>query len=88
MSLFTALCRLYHVFEFIQSRWIADGNPLRLGSERDPLVGQSRQNGAMVIPGRPPSFLSGIPSFVTTLGGGYYLLPGAAAITAIAEGSC
>jgi deferrochelatase/peroxidase EfeB len=74
-------------FEFIQRRWLADGNALRLGSDPDPLVSQDGDRD-MVIPGEPPVYLSGIPNFVRTRGGAYYLLPGAAGLRALATGSC
>jgi Dyp-type peroxidase family len=74
-------------FEFIQRQWLADGDALRLGSASDPLVatGGRRQ---MVIAGHPPAVLEGIPAFVQTLGGAYYLLPGAAGLQAISAGAC
>lgn len=74
-------------FEFIQQQWLADGDALRLGSDADPVVAPEDQR-QMVIPGRPPVVLKGIPAFVTTRGGAYYLLPGAAGLRAIAAGSC
>jgi Dyp-type peroxidase family len=74
-------------FEFIQQRWLADGNALELGSDADPLVaGEGGRD--MVIPGEPPVYLSGIPNFVRTRGGAYYLLPGAAGLRALATRSC
>ena len=99
-------------FEFVQQRWLADGNSLQLGADRDPVVasagalnrragrrpaasglarggaGERVAPGRMVIPGDPPLFLTGIPNFVLTRGGGYYLVPGAAGLRAIAAGSC
>jgi Dyp-type peroxidase family len=75
-------------FEFIQSQWLGDGNALRLGEERDPLLACTGSSGEMLIQGRPPVFLTGIPRFVTTRGGGYYLLPGIAGLRALAAGSC
>ncbi len=75
-------------FEFIQQRWLADGNALQLGSDADPVVAHHEDDRGMVIPGEPPVFLNGIPSFVTMRGGGYYLLPGAAGLRALAAGSC
>lgn len=74
-------------FEFIQQRWLADGNALQLGSDPDPLVGEEDAR-EMVIPGEPPVYLSGIPSFVRMRGGAYYLLPGTAGLRALTAGSC
>jgi len=75
-------------FEFIQSQWLMDGNALRLGADRDPLLGGEESPGEMIIQGRPPLFLAGLPSFVRTRGGGYYLLPGVAGLRALAAGAC
>ena len=75
-------------FEFIQSQWLMDGNALRLGGDRDPLLAGEGSPGEMVIQGRPPVFLAGLPSFVRTRGGGYYLLPGIAGLRALAAGAC
>jgi Dyp-type peroxidase family len=75
-------------FEFIQQRWLADGNALRLGSDGDPMSAVEGGRGRMVIPGRPPVFLTGIPDFVRTRGGGYYLVPGADGLRALAAGAC
>jgi Dyp-type peroxidase family len=75
-------------FEFIQSRWLGDGNTLQLGADRDPIVASDGSACEMVIQGRPPVFLEGIPGFVTTRGGGYYLLPGTAGLRALATGAC
>jgi len=75
-------------FEFIQGQWLGDGNPLRLGDDRDPILAAEGSNGQMIIQGRPPVFLAGIPRFVTTCGGGYYLLPGIAGLRALADGAC
>jgi Dyp-type peroxidase family len=75
-------------FEFIQRQWLMDGNALRLGDDRDPLLAGEGSPGEMVIQGRPPVFLAGLPSFVTTRGGGYYLLAGIAGLRALAAGAC
>jgi Dyp-type peroxidase family len=76
-------------FEFIQARWLGDGNSLRLGADRDPLVSPGDELGEMVIPNRKgPGFLTEIPAFVTSKGGGYYLLPGVPGLQALAGDSC
>jgi Dyp-type peroxidase family len=75
-------------FEFIQQNWCNDGDSLRLGSDRDPLIGRSRGSGKMTVPGRPPRFLTPLPEFVTMRGGEYLFVPGMAAIRALAGGSC
>jgi len=82
-------------FEFIQQQWLGDGNAFKLGRERDPLTSPGGGEGQMIViatrresPERSPEFLAGIPSFVTTRGGGYYLLPGGAGLQALAGGAC
>jgi Dyp-type peroxidase family len=75
-------------FEFIQRQWLGDGNALRLGADRDPILASDGSRGAMVIQGRPPIFIEAIPGFVRTRGGGYYLLPGIAGLSALAAGAC
>jgi len=75
-------------FEFVQSQWLGDGNALGLGADRDPILAPEGSSGEMVIQGRPPVFLTGLPRFVTTRGGGYYLLPGIAGLRALAAGAC
>jgi Dyp-type peroxidase family len=76
-------------FELIQARWLYDGDPFWLASERDPLTmggGQSSaEGGHMTIQGTPPRFLVPLASFVTTRGGGYFFVPGVAAIRALAS---
>ena len=49
---------------------------------------ESISPGEMVVQGRPPIFLTGLPGFVTALGGGYFLLPGVAGLRALATGTC
>jgi Dyp-type peroxidase family len=76
-------------FEFIQRQWLGDGNVFGLGGDRDPLAaGDAPGRGHMVIQGSPPLFLSGLPRFVTTRGGDYFLVPGRAGLAALAAGRC
>ncbi len=77
-------------FEFIQQRWLGDGDAFKLGAERDPLTSPGEGKGQMIVigPESHKSFLAGIPSFVKTRGGGYYLLPGLRGLQALADGSC
>lgn len=73
-------------FEFIQHTWL--GNPFFSGlyGEVDPVVGQqSRQGGVYTVPEAPVRRrLTGIPSFVTTVGGAYFFLPGIRALEYLA----
>ena len=76
-------------FEFVQQQWLGDGNVFGLGDDRDPLAAGVATagdggGGRMVIQGSPPLFLSGLPRFVTTRGGDYFLLPGRAGLEALA----
>jgi Dyp-type peroxidase family len=73
-------------FEFIQQRWLLDGDAFRLGPDQDFLAGQERARGKMAIPGRRPDFLHPQHAFVVTKGGEYFFAPGIAALGAIAAG--
>lgn len=75
-------------FEFIQNNWV-DGvlssTHLTLPEDRDPLIGahtderMPTSKGKLVIPSsarrKPPVIAWELPNFVTTRGGGYFLLP-------------
>lgn len=76
-------------FEFIQRRWIGDGNALGAGAARDFLLGGPDPDGRLVIPGGPdgaPLVLAPQPRFVTLRGGDYFFAPGLTAIDAIVGG--
>ena len=68
-------------FEFVQSQWMGDGNALGLGSDPDFIAGPA--TGKMTIQGAPPRFMP-MAKFVTTRGGGYFFVPGIAALRRIA----
>jgi hypothetical protein len=83
--LFMACCAdIQRQFEFVQANWMQDGNHFGLGRERDPLVGHR--------PGDDPDECEvsighdgrrvrrRLPSFVTTRGGEYFLLPAPSAL--------
>jgi Dyp-type peroxidase family len=72
-------------FEFIQARWLNDGDAFGLGSEKDPLANQD-PGGKLTIQGKSPTFLAALPSFVSTRGGGYFFVPGIRALGALAAG--
>ncbi len=76
-------------FEFIQQNWIGNPSFLGLAAERDPLLaGGQDGRGLFTIPGRPaPAVVSGLPAFVTVVGGGYFFLPGLSALKWLASGS-
>jgi Dyp-type peroxidase family len=73
-------------FEFIQQNWINNPSFLGLTGERDPLIGSgpalvAGRAGVFTIAGIPaPICVGGLPRFVTVRGGGYFFLPGLAAL--------
>jgi Dyp-type peroxidase family len=69
-------------FEFVQSEWIGDGNAFGLGSDPDFIAGPPA--GKMTIQGAPPRFVP-MRRFLTTRGGGYFFVPGMAALRHIAQ---
>ena len=74
-------------FEFVQEQWINNGDFAGLSSdEHDPLVGENH-DGQFTLPGATQSpFIFGLNSFVTTRGGGYFLMPGIKTLGLLAEG--
>lgn len=73
-------------FEVVQGRWLADGDAFGLGEERDFLLGGEDPNGKMTIQGYRPRILSPRRSFVVNRGGGYFFVPGIAALGELAKG--
>ncbi|MCU4182188.1 cytochrome P450 [Bosea sp. BH3] len=71
-------------YEFIQQTWMAAGNFHGLREEKDPLIGNhgnGSPGGRFAIPTWEGALaLTGMPSFVTTRGGGYYFLPSKSAL--------
>ena len=64
-------------FEFIQQSWLDSPSFHGLSGEQDPLVGGDKSCTGFVIPTRDgPVRLKPLKRFVTTLGGGYFFLPG------------
>lgn len=80
-------------FEFVQQQWVNYGNDFKLGSDRDPILGnQPEGGGRMTIQtdpdsGKPPHFCAAIPRFVETRGGDYFFVPSLTALDAIADGT-
>jgi Dyp-type peroxidase family len=80
-------------FEFVQSAWLAGSKFDGLAGERDPLVGhRSPDPGGFPTDGfsipqadGPDRRLSGLPQFVTVLGGAYFFLPGIRAVRYLAS---
>lgn len=72
-------------FEFVQQTWINNPNFGGLYTDRDPLLGDASQ-ATFTIPGSPiRTRLCGMPQFVTMRGGGYFFLPGLAALRYLAK---
>jgi Dyp-type peroxidase family len=64
-------------FEFLQQTWIGSSAFSTLQGESDPIAAMTRAKGTFTIPmPECPARLTGIPSFVTLKGGGYFFLPG------------
>ncbi len=64
-------------FEFVQQTWAQGSSFHGLSHERDPLIGERRGEDGYTMPTRDgPMRLMNLPSFVRTLGGGYFFLPG------------
>jgi Dyp-type peroxidase family len=73
-------------FEVVQGSWLADGDAFGLGDQQDFLLGCHDEAARMTIQGKPPTFLSGPPRFVSLRGGEYFFAPGLRAVEALAEG--
>ena len=76
--MFTAICAdIERQFEFIQQRWLFSPSFHGLPGEVDPLLGQ----GNFTLPtASGPVRLTGLAQWVTLKGGGYFFLPGRAAL--------
>jgi Dyp-type peroxidase family len=72
-------------FEFVQHSWLNDPKFAGLRTDLDPLVTPRTPDGVFTIPGEPfRTRVSGLPEFVTTLGGAYFFLPGRRALRYLA----
>ncbi|MFN2607673.1 MAG: Dyp-type peroxidase [Acidimicrobiales bacterium] len=73
-------------FEFVQGTWLANRSFGGLYGEVDPVTGNQPEGGGRFTrpadPVRRP--VTGLPSFVTVRGGGYFFLPGLAALRYLA----
>lgn len=67
-------------FEFIQGTWCDNPKFAGLHEDRDPIV-TARPDQTFRVPGRPVrTRYTGIPNFVTVVGGAYFFLPGVRAL--------
>jgi Dyp-type peroxidase family len=72
-------------FEFVQHSWLNDPHFNGLYNEADPLVGATDHN-EFVVPGTPlGTRCTGLPRFVSVVGGGYFFVPGLRALRYLAE---
>jgi hypothetical protein len=63
-----------------------DGDAFGLGADQDFLLGLDDPRGKLTIEGKPPEFLGPQRTFVINRGGGYFFVPGIAALRALAAG--
>lgn len=68
-------------FEFVQQTWLNNPKFAGLANDRDAVVAQAEDGGAVSLPAEPfRRRLAGLPSFVTVRGGEYFFMPGVAAL--------
>ena len=91
--IFMAICAsLNRQFEFVQQQWVNYGNDLKLGNDKDPLIGSAAPEGTgvMTVPAgehdEKPLFLQNIPRFVDVRGGAYFFIPSITALKLMAKG--
>ncbi len=83
-------------FEFVQQNWVnsvLSSTILTLPADRDPIIGQQlpgHEAGKFLMPSsnrkKAPTVAWGLPTFVTTRGGAYFLLPSLDALWDVAHG--
>ena len=67
--------------EFLQQEWINDGNFIRAGNERDPIVGLQQDGATFTIPKAPVRRrVHGIDTFNVLRGGEYFFMPSLSAL--------
>lgn len=68
-------------FEFVQQTWLNNPKFAGLANDRDPVVAQDEERGAVSLPASPfRRRLAGLPSFITVRGGEYFFMPGLKAL--------
>ena len=77
--------RLEDQFEFVQRRWLNDGDRQRLGTSHDPFAGSSGSRGNIVLQvGTRTLITDPLPVAVRTMGGEYFFAPSIAGLHALA----
>ena len=72
--------------EFLQQEWINDGNFMRLGDERDPIIGLQQEGATFTIPKEHVRRRAhGIETFNVLRGGEYFFMPSLSALKWLAE---
>jgi len=72
--------------EFLQQEWINDGNFMRLGDERDPIIGLQGEGARFTIPRQPVRHrVHGIETFNVLRGGEYFFMPSLSALKWLGE---
>src|SRR5262245_26833961 len=72
--------------EFLQQEWINDGNFVRLGDERDPIIGRQEEDATFTIPKEPVRRrIHGIQTFNVLKGGEYFFVPSMSALKWLAN---
>ena len=74
-------------FEFIQHTWVNNPNFDGLYDDTDPILGAHSQNGStFTVQAKPVrKRTTGLPRFISVLGGAYFFMPGIKAIRYLAS---
>jgi Dyp-type peroxidase family len=72
--------------EFLQQEWVNDGNFVRLGEERDPIIGLQDEDAIYTVPREPVRHrIHGIETFNVLRGGEYFFMPSLSALRWLGE---
>ena len=72
--------------EFLQQEWINDGDFIKAGDERDPIIGRQEEGATFTIPKQPVRRrLRGIETFNVLRGGEYLFMPSLSALRWLSE---
>lgn len=88
-GLFFIACNadLERQFEFVHQRWMHNPRFADLEDEEDPMLGSTRgrPDHPFAVPARPTGQAHSLAEYTSTVGGGYFFLPGLAALEFIAD---